>query len=158
MFRYPFLDFDALNSEINQNKIESHSKLRYIHEHLGGSFYDPEKRIMTGARVAVVSIGGFPVELDQNGLKLMGAPISTEHVEGQLLETALCDMDDPDHETRNLLFPSAKASAVILTGSLKDIMKLIALKEAGGKEAEFVSALTLIQDVVGCAFPSLFYK
>lgn len=63
-----------------------------------------------------------------------------------------------DNETRNLLFPTAKASAVMLTGSLKNFMKLIALKDAGGKEDELVEILVKLEQLLSSVFPELFIK
>lgn len=59
-----------------------------------------------------------------------------------------------DLETQNLLFPSAKASAVLLTGSLKNFQKLVALKDAGGKESEFIAALEKIERVLQAVSPT----
>jgi hypothetical protein len=56
--------------------------------------------------------------------------------------------DIEDSETRNLLFPSAKASAVIITGTLKNLLKLVALKDAGGKEAELVELLVNLERIL----------
>jgi len=56
--------------------------------------------------------------------------------------------DIPDSETRNLLFPNAKASAVMLSGTLKNFMKLVALKDAGGKEEELVALLEKLDKVL----------
>jgi hypothetical protein len=61
-----------------------------------------------------------------------------------------------DAETRNLLFPSAKASAIILTGSVKNFLKLIQLKDSGGKEDEFITALKSIERVIQEIFAELF--
>lgn len=57
-----------------------------------------------------------------------------------------------DKEERNLLFPTAKASAVILTGSLKDMLKLVQLANSGGKEDEFVDALKKIEKIINNVF------
>lgn len=254
MYQYPFLDFDSMNNRMNDNKIESHNKLKYIHEYLGGEFYDREKRIMTGSKTAIVSIGGFPIELSDEGLRFMGNLISLDDIIKQLYksvgmssfmsylnpknktlteianstlelehysvlhminvsilvsgisigvehefssqrdivhlsrvtvaktkaqsypclvlnnkkyyhaykkvlkitEESFGDIYKDDNETRNLLFPSAKASAVILTGSLKNMMKLVALKDAGGKEHEFIKALENINGSLNKIFPQFF--
>jgi hypothetical protein len=254
MYQYPFLDFDSMNTKMNEDKVESHNKLKYIHEYLGGDFHDPEKRIMTGSKVAIVSIGSFPVELSDEGLQFMGSLVSLDEIVKQLYksvgmssfmsylnpknktlteisdstlelehysvlhminlsilvsgisigvehefssqrdivhlsrvtvaktkaqsypclvlnnkkhyhaykkvlkitEESLGDIYEDDNETRNLLFPSAKASAVILTGSLKNMMKLVALKDAGGKEHEFIKALENINDSLNKIFPQFF--
>jgi len=60
-----------------------------------------------------------------------------------------------DHETRNLLFPAAKASGLVITGSLRNLLKLTELKNAGGKEDEFVEALTKIEQLVKELFPEI---
>lgn len=61
-----------------------------------------------------------------------------------------------DAETRNLLFPSAKASAIILTGSVKNFLKLIQLKDSGGKEDEFITVLKSIERVLQKIFAEVF--
>lgn len=66
--------------------------------------------------------------------------------------------DKVDWEALNLLFPTAKASAVMITGSLKNMMKLIALKDAGGKEDELIEVLLNIENTLGQVFPEFFKK
>lgn len=61
-----------------------------------------------------------------------------------------------DNETRNLLFPTAKASGLLITGSLRNMMKLISMKDSGGKEDEFVAALINIEKVLATTFPEVF--
>jgi hypothetical protein len=61
-----------------------------------------------------------------------------------------------DGETRNLLFPSAKASAIMLTGSIKNFLKLVQLKDSGGKEDELVKVLKSLEDILKGIFPELF--
>lgn len=61
-----------------------------------------------------------------------------------------------NNEVRNLLFPSAKASAIMLTGSVKNFMKLIALKDAGGKEDELIDILTNLENLLSAVFPEVF--
>lgn len=61
-----------------------------------------------------------------------------------------------DWEALNLLFPSAKASAVMITGSLKNLMKLVALKDAGGKEDELIEVLLCIEHTLQKVFPEFF--
>lgn len=60
----------------------------------------------------------------------------------------LKDNNIDDNEIRNLLFPTAKASGLIINGSLRNIMKLIALKDAGGKENEFIRSLENIENTL----------
>lgn len=61
-----------------------------------------------------------------------------------------------DMETRNLLFPTAKSSAIMLTGSLKNFMKLISLKDAGGKEDELVELLIKMEQLLSSVFEEIF--
>jgi hypothetical protein len=61
-----------------------------------------------------------------------------------------------DWEALNLLFPSAKASALIITGSIKNLMKLVALKDAGGKEDELIDVLLCIEHTLQKVFPEFF--
>lgn len=55
---------------------------------------------------------------------------------------------EKDVELRNLLFPTAKASAIMITASLRNLLKLIELKNSGGKEKEFVDVLKQIDIVL----------
>lgn len=256
MYTYPFLDFDAMNNHMNQEQIESQKKIQYIHNYLGGDFHDSKKRIIKGSVVGIVAIGGFPVELSESGLCLMGRPVSIQELLYQLqksigissfmsylnpknktlneiaestlklghqsvlhmlnisilvsgisvgvehefssqrdivhlsritvaktkaqsspclvlnsdkyfsayekiieeTEKVLSTIPGNDYETRNLLFPSAKASAIILTGSIKNMMKLVSLKAAGGKETEFIKALQHIEDALHQVFYPMIQK
>lgn len=251
MYQYPFLDFNKMNELFNDQELKSSQKIAAMYESMGGEFYDPEKTIMKGSQVGIVSIGGLPVEVGSDGsLNLLGNPVSLETLrehlyrsvgmssymsylnpKGKMLEDVgrttlelqhysvlhminisvllvgisigvehefssqrdivhlsrvtvaktkaqespclilrnpdyyeaykeilektkevLNKFENNDMETRNLLFPSAKASAVILTGSLKNMLKLVSLKDAGGKEDEFVDALNKIDDVLKFVF------
>jgi hypothetical protein len=55
-----------------------------------------------------------------------------------------------------LLFPTAKASGLLITGSLRNMMKLVSMKDSGGKEDEFVAALINIEKVLVATFPEVF--
>jgi hypothetical protein len=68
----------------------------------------------------------------------------------------LAEHDIQDNETRNLLFPTAKASGLLITGSLRNMMKLVSMKDSGGKEDEFVAALLNIEKVLETTFPEIF--
>lgn len=68
----------------------------------------------------------------------------------------LDEHDIQDNETRNLLFPTAKASGLLITGSLRNLMKLVSLKDAGGKEDEFIAALVNIENTLKSVFPEVF--
>lgn len=70
----------------------------------------------------------------------------------KVLSTSVLD----DMEVRNLLFPSAKASAIMLTGSVRNFMKLVALKDSGGKEDELIDILTKLEQALSCVFNELF--
>lgn len=244
MFKFPVLDFDALNNKMNSLNILSHKKLSVIYESMGGEFYDSEKRIMKGARVALIGTGGLPFQIKDNAYALMGNTLSLEDLKNELYKMAgmsagmsymnpynksfddlagatlarghnsvlhtlsfnilitgltcgvehefssqrdivhlsrltvaktvaqkepclvlhnerylslyshiLSETDkvveeaqnSKDWESLNLLYPTAKASGIILSGTFKNIQKLIALKDSGGKEDEFVSILKEIE-------------
>lgn len=68
----------------------------------------------------------------------------------------LAEHTDVDNETRNLLFPAAKASGLLITGSLRNFMKLISMKNSGGKEAEFIESLLKIENLLEHVFPEIF--
>ena len=51
-------------------------------------------------------------------------------------------------ESLNNLFPSAKASAVVLTGSLRNLDKLVGQAEDPGKEREYRALLRLLRAVI----------
>lgn len=53
-----------------------------------------------------------------------------------------------DNEARNLLYPTSKSSAIMLTGSLNNFKKLTSLMNSGGKEDEFVYILKQINDII----------
>jgi hypothetical protein len=254
IYNPPFLDFNALNQEMIEKDLKSYQKLPFIYEQMGGQFYDNDKQILKGAIVGLISIGGFPVELSNDGkLMVLGKETTMAEIKEHLYKTVgmssfmsylnpknkslaelseavlalkhlsclhtvhmsvlLCGITSgvehefssqrdiihlsrltvaktiaqnapclvlhnekyyeqykkvlevtknvvsaslDDAETRNLLFPSAKASAIILTGSVKNFLKLIQLKDSGGKEDEFVSVLKSIDDLVSKIFPELF--
>lgn len=254
MYKYPFLDFNALNNEMNNQSIKSSQKLPFMYEKMNGKFYDDEKNIMKGAVVGITAIGSFPVELSGNNkLMLLGHEVTIEQVKEQLNKTIgmsafmsylnpknksldsiaettldlkhysvlhtvnlsiaivglssgvehefssqrdivhlsrltvaktktqgnpclvlrnykyydiykevlkntkmlLEEIKERDNETENLLFPAAKASSIIITGSLKNILKLISLKDAGGKEDEFIEILEKIEGLVKEIYPEL---
>lgn len=247
MYKYPFLDFNALNEKIAQNKIVSENKLSYIYQHLGGEYYDKEEKILKGAKACIVGVGGIPVEIKDDKLCFFGNPVEIEDIKKQLLKTMglsatmsylnpknreletiaqktldlghksimhtvflnilvvghsigveheLSSQRDLMHlsrltvadsraqnspcltllngeqvelykkvldsttrlikgaeipmteETRNLLFPTAKSSMILLSGSLRNFEKLVALKETGGKEFEFCQILNDIEGLL----------
>lgn len=53
-----------------------------------------------------------------------------------------------DWESANLLFPSAKASMILLSGTLRNFEKIVELRHSGGKENEFISSLNQISDLI----------
>lgn len=55
---------------------------------------------------------------------------------------------EKDLEKINLLYPSAKASMIMISGTLRNIEKLIELKTSDGKEKEFIEALTKIESII----------
>lgn len=58
-------------------------------------------------------------------------------------------------EERNLLFPTAKASSLLITSSFNNVLKLISLKDKGGKEDELIRILMLLEKVVKKAFQEI---
>lgn len=55
---------------------------------------------------------------------------------------------EKDWESLNLLYPSAKASMLMISGSLRNIEKLVSLKDSDGKEDEFIDILNKIESVI----------
>jgi hypothetical protein len=254
IYKWPFLDFNALNEDMIAKNLKSYQKLPYMYESIGGEFHDEDKQIMKGAVLALTSIGGFPIELSNNGeLLILGKETTITDIKEHLYKTVgmssfmsylnpknktLSELSDAvislkhlsclhtvhisviicgitsgvehelssqrdiihlsrltvaktiaqnapclvlnnenyyekykkvleltknvvsgsldDAETRNLLFPAAKASAIILTGSIKNFLKLIQLKDSGGKEDELVTLLKSLEHLIQKIFPELF--
>lgn len=253
IYKYPFLDFNKLNESLNKENISSENKLQSIYEKMGGQLLAPQ--IMSGSRVGICSIGGFPIHLGNEGQLLLGkSEYTIEELKTLLYETVgmssfmsylnpknkslgdianttldmkhysvlhtitlsvlvcgitsgveheLSSQRDIMHlsrltvaktksqanpclvlrdkesldvynevlqstqtilnknplnnmELRNLLFPSAKASSIMLTGSLKNFMKLIALKDSGGKEDELIEVLNNLEHALSLIFNELF--
>jgi hypothetical protein len=80
------------------------------------------------------------------------------HSSSTVANTGQPDENKTDWEALNLLFPAAKASAILITGSLKNMMKLIALKDAGGKEDELIDVLLNMEHTLSQVFPEFFKK
>lgn len=78
----------------------------------------------------------------------------TEYTDGVLADITANKLDD--WEGRNLLYPTAKATLFLATASLRNFQKLVAQRHDGGKEAEYVRALGLIDDCLGTVWPELF--
>lgn len=253
VFNYPFLDFNELNNQLNEENVLSENKLEVIYEKMNGKFLD--KKIMSESVMGICSIGGLPIHLSNSGSLILGKTEYTkEELKEQLYETLgmssfmsylnpknkslkeiadttlnmkhysvlhtinlsvficgitsgvehelssqrdiihlsrltvaktkaqnnpclvlnneeqlntykkvldtvsqiLSETEQSNTELRNLLFPSAKASAIVLTGSLKNFMKLVALKDAGGKEEELINLLTKLENLLKSIFPELF--
>lgn len=243
MYSYPFADFNEINETLNALKIESHDKLAFIHDFIGGKFFDRDQTIMSGPAAAIVSIGGIATEIKNKKLHMLGKETTIEELKSsfdksigmssfmsylnpknktldEIAETTLSlkhnsvlhqinisilltgisigvehefssqrdivhlsritvaktkaqkspclvlqdekyleaykavltstndilkEHNIENNEIRNLLFPTSKASGLIINGSIKNLMKLISLKDAGGKEDEFVKALEKIE-------------
>lgn len=62
------------------------------------------------------------------------------------------------NEAINALFPAAKASLFALTGSLRNIQKLLAAESDPGKEKEYRAALGLIRSALSPLWPELFNR
>ncbi|MNU31242.1 hypothetical protein D3C71_197610 [compost metagenome] len=61
-----------------------------------------------------------------------------------------------DLEAVNLLYPAAKATAFVMTGSLRNLLKLLQQESDEGKEREYRSALSQIRSNLKFVWPSLF--
>jgi hypothetical protein len=61
-----------------------------------------------------------------------------------------------DLEAINLVYPAAKATAFVMTASLRNFMKLLAQESDHGKEREYRAALALIRSNLKFVWPSLF--
>jgi hypothetical protein len=67
------------------------------------------------------------------------------------------DRAAPDrHEAHHLLFPAAKATLVLITGSLRSLEKLTAAIDDPGREIEYRRCLAALNDVLGALHPGLF--
>jgi hypothetical protein len=60
------------------------------------------------------------------------------------------------HESRNLLFPAAKATLVLVTGSLRSLQKLVSAIDDEGREVEYRRCLAALSDVLSALQPALF--
>jgi hypothetical protein len=60
------------------------------------------------------------------------------------------------HESRNLALPAAKATLVLITGSLRSLQKLVSAMDDEGRELEYRRCLTAINDALHPLHPSLF--
>jgi hypothetical protein len=60
------------------------------------------------------------------------------------------------HESRNLLFPAAKATMVLITGSLRALQKLVAAVDDEGRELEYRRCLAVIRGALSPLHPELF--
>lgn len=246
MYKHPILDFNQLNNEMISLKIPAYEKLSYIYERMGGDFFDKEKRLIKGSKVALVGIGGLPISIKNDKIFILGNETNLSSIKKELYTTMgfsagmsylnpynktnneLADktlslghnsikhtiqlnillvgissgvehefssqrdivhlsrltvaktsaqkkpclilrnpqfvnsykkiieetdkitesITDKDWESINLLYPSAKASMVMLSGTLKNIEKLIDLKNSDGKEDEFIESLEKIESLI----------
>jgi thymidylate synthase ThyX len=60
------------------------------------------------------------------------------------------------NEAANALFPAAKATAFVLTGTLRNLQKLLAAEADEGKEKEFRRALGMVRQTLAPSWPDLF--
>lgn len=247
MYKFPFLDFDKLNNEMASLKVPAYKKLGFMYGRMGGLFHDESKRMLKGAQVAIVGLGGLPVQIIDGKYAIMGHEHTLLEIKEELYKMAglsagmsyanpynktlneLADKtlslghtsilhtlnlnilivgltigvehefssqrdmvhlsrltvaktaaqkkpclvlrdekyvdiysetlintdsrlekldESKDWETINLLYPTAKASTLMISGTLKNILKLVALKDSGGKEDEFVEILEKIDDAI----------
>lgn len=59
-------------------------------------------------------------------------------------------------ENLNLMYPASKATSVLITGSLRNIQKLLSSETDMGKEKEFRDVLTKMRDILSILWPELF--
>ena len=59
-------------------------------------------------------------------------------------------------EALNRLFPSAKASLLLVSGSLRSFQKLVAQRDDPGKEAELRALLRTLNRSLAALWPALF--
>ncbi|MEM9070487.1 MAG: hypothetical protein AAGE52_18420 [Myxococcota bacterium] len=65
--------------------------------------------------------------------------------------------DGPDErEILNQLFPAAKGSLLLLSGSLRSLQKLVSQRDDAGKETEFRNLLTALHQTLSALWPALF--
>jgi hypothetical protein len=60
------------------------------------------------------------------------------------------------HESRNLALPAAKATLVLVTGSLRAFQKLLSAIDDEGRELEYRRCLAALNDVLHPLHPGLF--
>jgi hypothetical protein len=60
------------------------------------------------------------------------------------------------HESRNLVFPAAKATLVLVTGSLRSLQKLVGAIDDEGREVEYRRCLSALGEVLHALHPALF--
>lgn len=70
-------------------------------------------------------------------------------------EKAIADIDaivkstnSKDKESLNLLFPNAKSSMIMLSGSIKNFLKVVDMRNQSGKEDELIDILNKTNDVL----------
>ena len=80
----------------------------------------------------------------------------TEFTDHQLAGIQPSKLDD--WERRNILYPSAKATLFLATASLRNFQKLVSQKNDGGKEAEYRTTLTQIEECLNTLWPELFIE
>lgn len=98
--------------------------------------------------VAKTSVQDYPCLTLRDPLYLSLYEAVLKKTEEQIKSAGITHIDK---ETQNLLFPAAKASMIMLSGSLKNFYKLIALKDTGGKEQEFIDLLEDLKNVLDYA-------
>lgn len=70
------------------------------------------------------------------------------------LEADITDRDDL--ELANTIFPAAKATAFIMTASLRNLMKLLQQEQDSGKEREYRNALGKTRETLRVIWPGIF--
>jgi hypothetical protein len=106
---------------------------------------------ITVARTAIQNNPPLVVH-DPKHLPSFEAALSLARKLRQEAETAGRD----DIEAINLIYPSAKATAFVMTASLRNFMKLLSQEFDHGKEREYRAVLTRIRSNLNFVWPSLF--
>ena len=109
--------------------------------HLAGCRFYGAHPLVAEPSVRMAAIGGLPL----HALQAAQGLVST--------------LDRRDAlEALNLMYPASKATAFLLTGSLRNFQKLLGAEEDPGKEVEFRGLLSRIRTPLARLWPELFQK
>lgn len=81
------------------------------------------------------------------------------------IQQTLSALEKPSHiakqdwrETINTLYPAAKATAVMVSGSVRNLQKLMSSIDDNGKEEEYRRILSQMNDSLSALFPEMFHQ